>query len=341
MDWYPWYFQIYEADTMHLTPYQDGCYRRLIDHYMKTRSPLPDNDSALSRIVGVPLEEWATVSALIRSFFSPKDGKLTLYRCEIILSEQDGRSTKKSATSQKGALNRWKLAKANKEKRHERLSRARSKGTHTKDQWDSLVRFCGEKCVKCSSEDALVKDHIVPIYQGGSDGLDNLQPLCRPCNSSKGAESQDFRPDGWENACQTPAERLLTPSTRQDKTRQDNYKIERPADVTEQIWRDHLANRKAKKQPMTGTALKSMRRQAEKLGWPLQQALEEACNNGWASFKADWVKTKGNGNEKTNGNHYGSNGKSRRTKEILAEALLETHGPGIFESPSGGNFESG
>src|SRR5262249_4899577 len=39
MDWYPWYSDLYEADTLHLTPAQDGIYRRLIDWYMSKRRP--------------------------------------------------------------------------------------------------------------------------------------------------------------------------------------------------------------------------------------------------------------------------------------------------------------
>ncbi len=33
---------------------------------------------------------------------------------------------------------------------------------------------------------ALEVDHVVPVCQGGSDRLDNLQTLCVPCNRGKG-----------------------------------------------------------------------------------------------------------------------------------------------------------
>ena len=44
MDWFPWYPERYKNKTLHLTVEQGGIYRRLIDHYMETRQPLPDND---------------------------------------------------------------------------------------------------------------------------------------------------------------------------------------------------------------------------------------------------------------------------------------------------------
>ena len=71
---------------------------------------------------------------------------------------------------------------------------ARQKGTHTKKQWQYLVEFFG-LCVKCFSTDRhLEKDHIIPVYQGGSDGIENIQPFCAWCNASKGSESVDYRP---------------------------------------------------------------------------------------------------------------------------------------------------
>lgn len=47
----------------------------------------------------------------------------------------------------------------------------------------------GLKCVTCGSTDALTVDHIVPHVLGGSDDIDNLQTLCQPCNSRKGART--------------------------------------------------------------------------------------------------------------------------------------------------------
>ena len=65
------------------------------------------------------------------------------------------------------------------------------------------MEFCGDRrCVRCGNETdgGPCKDHILPIYQGGSDAIENLQPMCRSCNSAKTSEAVDYRPDGWRNA---------------------------------------------------------------------------------------------------------------------------------------------
>ena len=93
-------------------------------------------------------------------------------------------------------------------KRSQRLSEARKKGTHTKEQWNELLNLCDYKCVKCQSDINIVKDHIIPIYQGGSDSIDNLQPLCKICNSSKGADSTNYK----EIYLKTPNKSLTMPN---------------------------------------------------------------------------------------------------------------------------------
>jgi hypothetical protein len=43
------------------------------------------------------------------------------------------------------------------------------------------------RCIDCGSADDLTLDHVHPWSLGGSDKPENLQTLCRPCNSKKGA----------------------------------------------------------------------------------------------------------------------------------------------------------
>lgn len=43
------------------------------------------------------------------------------------------------------------------------------------------------RCVTCGTHIDLTCDHIVPESKGGPTTLENLQTMCRPCNSKKGA----------------------------------------------------------------------------------------------------------------------------------------------------------
>ena len=43
---------------------------------------------------------------------------------------------------------------------------------------------------------------------------------------------------------------------------------------------------------MTDIVIKSIRSEADKAGWTLEQALIEITARGWRGFKAEWVKDK-------------------------------------------------
>ena len=48
---------------------------------------------------------------------------------------------------------------------------------------EMLIKF--GICFNCHSEDDLTIDHIIPMSMGGAHEIDNLQVLCRSCNSRK------------------------------------------------------------------------------------------------------------------------------------------------------------
>lgn len=91
-------------------------------------------------------------------------------------------------------LGRISIARANKEIRRLRMIESRKKGTHTKEQWESMKVEFGMRCVKCwEIFPHLDKDHIIPVYQGGSDSIENIQPLCAWCNCSKSSETFNWK----------------------------------------------------------------------------------------------------------------------------------------------------
>jgi 5-methylcytosine-specific restriction endonuclease McrA len=43
----------------------------------------------------------------------------------------------------------------------------------------------GGTCVECGAKDYLEFDHVIPVSKGGSNTVQNVQLLCRRCNSKK------------------------------------------------------------------------------------------------------------------------------------------------------------
>lgn len=61
-------------------------------------------------------------------------------------------------------------------------------GSHTENQWNDLKRLFKFRCAICNKRKKLTRDHIIPLIKGGSDLIENIQPLCFMCNSKKGSK---------------------------------------------------------------------------------------------------------------------------------------------------------
>lgn len=78
-----------------------------------------------------------------------------------------------------------------------RARRAKAKiGSFTYSDWLLIKEMFGGRCLCCGKaepEVSLEADHVVSLRNGGSHDPENIQPLCRGCNASKGAKNIDFR----------------------------------------------------------------------------------------------------------------------------------------------------
>ena len=123
---------------------------------------------------------------------------------------------------------------------------------------------------------------------------DNYSPLTdvHPCQSVTPPLTQCHpTPDRVSvDPCHTVTQTIIEPSLNRKRT----VNIKEPnllEGVDEEVAQDFQKLRKAKKAPLTKTAIKAIQSEAQKAGMTLEQALTVCCQRGWVGFKAAWVES--------------------------------------------------
>ncbi|HEY3742457.1 MAG TPA: HNH endonuclease [Bryobacteraceae bacterium] len=92
----------------------------------------------------------------------------------------------------------WLAAHPENSRHYSRIRKSIKRGARGKyrlGEWLALKRaylFTCPACARTEPEIKLTVDHIVPISRGGSNLIENIQPLCEGCNARKWARTQRF-----------------------------------------------------------------------------------------------------------------------------------------------------
>ena len=78
-------------------------------------------------------------------------------------------------------------------RQNRRARKLNAGGSFTAKEWLELCEKYNHICLCCKEKKPLTIDHVIPLSKGGSNSIDNIQPLCKSCNSSKRVSSTDYR----------------------------------------------------------------------------------------------------------------------------------------------------
>jgi 5-methylcytosine-specific restriction endonuclease McrA len=100
-------------------------------------------------------------------------------------------------------MREWSRAHPDEIKAKDHARRAFKMGkpqSFTAAEWKALKERYNYTCLRCGRQEPEIKltaDHVVPISKDGAGTIDNIQPLCKSCNTAKHDNTIDYRPN-WE-----------------------------------------------------------------------------------------------------------------------------------------------
>lgn len=103
------------------------------------------------------------------------------------------------------------------------------------------------------------------------------------------------RPKKINNLEDNPQKTQSVSTNNPQKTLTNNHKpltknhINTPEGVSDLVWNDFKKLREKHRAPITETALKGLKREADKAKMSLEEVMTLCCERGWRGFKADWA----------------------------------------------------
>ncbi len=258
MNYYPFHIGDYLSATRHLSWEEDAAYRRLLDTYYTNEKPLPCELRAVCRLVLATTDsQGEAVETVLGEFFElTADGWINSRADAEIQSMRE-----KQVVNEVRDSHERERMRRHRERRAEMFAALRA--VEIVPPWDvsikELQRLHDEHCnaVKAEPKTDLQREQVV---SGNATATAIPTPTPTPVNTNTGASAKRGKPA-----------------------------VVKPEGVSDLVWSDFLAIRKAKRAPLTATALEGIEREAKKAAMNLADVLALCCTRGWQGFKADWV----------------------------------------------------
>lgn len=263
MNFYPFHLGDFAKSTAHLSWLESAAYRRLLDLYYSRESPLPDDLNMICRlVVATQKAQRQAVEQVLAEFFELCPNGWVNHRVERELIKM-----------------REKIEAADERKNNssERMQRHRNLRKFYTDELRA-VGVIPPFGIKIDELRGLYDFHCNAMstdMQRERNGADALRVMAVPIPHP--TPTPDPRP------FPTP----ISPTTRANNMNSVEV-IPPPADVSPTVWRDFLSIRHARSAPMTESALREIRAEAEDAEISLEEALSTCCVAGWTGFKSEW-----------------------------------------------------
>jgi hypothetical protein len=186
-----------------------ACQRRRLDKNIKARA-----EARAIKVLSTPTDRKkcsrCKEEKLLDDFSKQSSGTLghrsRCRECESVARKPNDPVKIKASAS---AWVKRNPGRARRNGRNNQARRRQAKGVeyYNEQEWESLLAATGRKCLCCGEPEAtaiysfrggpqrgrLTPDHIKPVISGGTESIENIQPLCLPCNMKKGTNVIDYR----------------------------------------------------------------------------------------------------------------------------------------------------
>ena len=267
MNYYPFHIGDYASATRHLSWEEDLAYRRLLDVYYTSEKPLSADLRQVCRLVLASTEaQREAVEVVLGEFFElAEEGWVSARADAEIASMRDKQIQNEIRDSHE----------------RERMKRHRER--------------------RAEMFEALRQVEIIPAWDVSIKELQRLYD--EHCNAPETHQQQTCNVSGNAPATAIPTP-TPTPTPVNTNTgasaKRGKPAVLKPEGVSDSVWSDFLTVRKAKRAPLTQTALDGIEHEAAKAGLDLAAALAMCCARGWQGFKAEWINKQqgGHGNSR-------------------------------------------